>query len=61
MGRPRKTPAGSATLTISLPRELIPELKRLGFSKWIADKIREELIKAEKRAQKAAKKAEQGE
>jgi hypothetical protein len=45
MGRPRVTPEGSATITISLPRTLIPKLKALGFSRWIAEKIREEISK----------------
>ena len=39
LGRPPKTPGGGKKGLIYLPVELIPKLKALGGSRWIADQL----------------------
>ena len=40
-GRPTKTPGGGKNCLIYLPVELIPKLKALGGSRWIAEQLRQ--------------------
>ena len=40
-GRPPKTPGGGKNCLIYLPIELIPKLKALGGSRWVAEQLRQ--------------------
>lgn len=51
MGRPRKTQEGGKNVTIYLPKKMAEKLKELGGSRWIVEKIIEELNKEEKHDQ----------
>ncbi len=40
LGRPQESPGGGKACTLYLPKELIPKLKALGGSRWVAEQIR---------------------
>lgn len=40
-GRPPKTPGGGKNCLIYLPIDLIPKLKALGGSRWVAEQLRQ--------------------
>ncbi len=39
-GRPRKTPEGSVRISVSMPKEMQADFKRLGGSIWLQEQIR---------------------
>ena len=40
LGRPVESPGGGKVCSLYLPKELIPKLKALGGSRWVAEQIR---------------------
>jgi len=40
LGRPMESPGGGKVCSLYLPKELIPKLKALGGSRWVAEQIR---------------------